>query len=217
MGGPRRRTGATGRRVHPRAAAAFRRAEAQVRDEFDRDIDANSTYRSRAKQLGMYNAWQAYISGRGPYPATRKRCTLTTRSPSTSPGSRSIPTTGACRASSRSSPSTASSGTGSTCPARITTSSTSVLGIPTTEKRWTTCPRKQRSRFRRSTTRSSVAELDAGRQALDRCILANIAESVGPIRRSTGPVSIRQEIADTKTKVYALEAAVSALATFPWR
>lgn len=56
----------------PEAAAAFRRAEAQVRAEFGRDIDVNSTYRSRSKQLAMYNAWQAYVSGRGPYPGHSK-------------------------------------------------------------------------------------------------------------------------------------------------
>lgn len=56
----------------PDAAAAFRRWEAQVRAEFGRDIDANSTLRTRAKQLSMYNAWQAYISGRGPHPGHSK-------------------------------------------------------------------------------------------------------------------------------------------------
>lgn len=56
----------------PDAAAAFRRAEAQVRDELGRDIDTNSTLRTRAKQLGMYNAWEAYVAGRGPYPGHSK-------------------------------------------------------------------------------------------------------------------------------------------------
>lgn len=56
----------------PDAAAAFRRADAQVRKEFGRGIDVNSTYRSWATQLKMYNDWQAYISGRGPYPGHSK-------------------------------------------------------------------------------------------------------------------------------------------------
>ena len=56
----------------PEAAAAFRRAEAHVRAEFGRDIDVNSTYRDWDKQLAMYNAWQAYITGRGPYPGHSK-------------------------------------------------------------------------------------------------------------------------------------------------
>lgn len=43
--------------------------------------------------------------------------------------------------------------------------------------------------------------------------LGRIAAAVQPIYRSSGPVTIRQEIADTRTKVNALEAAVSALAT----
>lgn len=46
----------------PEAAAAFRRAEAQVRAEFDRDIDVNSTWRSWAKQLAMYLAWMVYVA-----------------------------------------------------------------------------------------------------------------------------------------------------------
>ncbi|MDQ0726799.1 hypothetical protein [Microbacterium sp. W4I20] len=59
----------------PEGAAAFRRAEAQVRAEFGRDIDANSTYRSRFTQLGMYNAWVRYVnSGYNPllYPGHSK-------------------------------------------------------------------------------------------------------------------------------------------------
>lgn len=46
----------------PEAAAAFRRAEAQVRAEFGRDIDVNSTYRSWAKQMSMYLAWMLYVA-----------------------------------------------------------------------------------------------------------------------------------------------------------
>lgn len=56
----------------PDAAAAFRRAEAQVRREFGRDIDVNSTYRSRATQLAMYLAWERYVNGTGPYPGHSK-------------------------------------------------------------------------------------------------------------------------------------------------
>ena len=43
--------------------------------------------------------------------------------------------------------------------------------------------------------------------------LADIVEKVGPDYRGGKAISLRQEIADTKTKVYALEAAVRALAT----
>lgn len=56
----------------PEAASAFRRAEAQVQSEFGRNIDVNSTYRDRDLQLRMYNAWQAYIRGAGPYPGHSK-------------------------------------------------------------------------------------------------------------------------------------------------
>lgn len=56
----------------PDAAAAFRRAEAQVQREFSRNIDVNSTYRSWATQLKMYNDWNAYVAGRGPYPSHSK-------------------------------------------------------------------------------------------------------------------------------------------------
>ncbi|MFS6529700.1 hypothetical protein V8Z69_07480 [Microbacterium aurugineum] len=52
----------------PDAAKAYRRAEAQL----GRDIDTNSTLRARATQLRMYNAWQAYVTGRGPYPGHSK-------------------------------------------------------------------------------------------------------------------------------------------------
>lgn len=48
----------------PEAAASFRRAEADL----GRSIDVNSTYRSWATQLRMWNAWTAYIQGRGPHP-----------------------------------------------------------------------------------------------------------------------------------------------------
>lgn len=45
----------------PEAASAFRRAEAQVRAEFGRDIDVNSTYRNWDVQLSMFNAWNRYV------------------------------------------------------------------------------------------------------------------------------------------------------------
>jgi len=56
----------------PDAAAAFRRAEATVRARRKRNIDVNSTFRSRATQLKMYNDWQDYIHGRGPHPGHSK-------------------------------------------------------------------------------------------------------------------------------------------------
>lgn len=56
----------------PDAAAAFRRAEAQVQAEFGRNIGVNSTYRSWDQQMSMYNAWNAYVNGTGPYPGHSK-------------------------------------------------------------------------------------------------------------------------------------------------
>lgn len=56
----------------PEAAAAFRRAEAQVWAEFGRGIDVNSTYRSWSDQLLMFNNWNAYVGGWGPYPGHSK-------------------------------------------------------------------------------------------------------------------------------------------------
>lgn len=46
----------------PDAAAAFRRANAQVQDEFGRDIDVNRTSTPWSVQLGMYNAWNLYVA-----------------------------------------------------------------------------------------------------------------------------------------------------------
>lgn len=48
----------------PPAAASFRRAEA----DWGRPIDVNSTFRDPELQLRMYNAWLAYVQGRGPHP-----------------------------------------------------------------------------------------------------------------------------------------------------
>ena len=56
----------------PDAAAAFRRAEAQVQSEFGRGINCNSTYRSWTKQLSMYDAWNAWVGGWGPHPGHSK-------------------------------------------------------------------------------------------------------------------------------------------------
>ncbi|MFJ2506333.1 hypothetical protein [Microbacterium sp. NPDC087592] len=46
----------------PDAAAAFRRAEAQVLAEFGRRIDVNSTYRSWSDQMVMYIDWTRYVA-----------------------------------------------------------------------------------------------------------------------------------------------------------
>ena len=56
----------------PDAAAAFRRADAQVRAEFGRGIGVNSTYRDWDTQLGMWRAWNLYAAGKGPYPGHSK-------------------------------------------------------------------------------------------------------------------------------------------------
>lgn len=72
MGGLSIETVSPGVQFTPEAAAAFRRANAQVRQEFGRDIDVNSTYRSWDTQLGMHNAWNRYVNGTGPYPGHSK-------------------------------------------------------------------------------------------------------------------------------------------------
>lgn len=59
----------------PDAAAAFRRANAQVRQEFGRDIDVNRTSTAWDVQLGMYNAWNRYVASgynRALYPGHSK-------------------------------------------------------------------------------------------------------------------------------------------------
>jgi hypothetical protein len=48
----------------PPASASFRRLEARL----GRRVDVNSTYRDWDTQMGMYNAWNAYVAGRGPKP-----------------------------------------------------------------------------------------------------------------------------------------------------
>lgn len=72
MGGLVIETVRPGVQFTPEAAAAFRRAEAQVRAELGRNIDVNSTWRNWDLQLSMYNAWQSFITGRGPYPGHSK-------------------------------------------------------------------------------------------------------------------------------------------------
>lgn len=61
MGGAAIETVRPGVQFTPEAASAFRRAEAQVRTEFGRDIDVNSTYRNWDVQLAMFNAWNRYV------------------------------------------------------------------------------------------------------------------------------------------------------------
>lgn len=48
----------------PDAAASMRRLEADL----GRPHDCNSSFRDPVKQLGMFNAWNAYAAGRGPKP-----------------------------------------------------------------------------------------------------------------------------------------------------
>lgn len=45
----------------PDAAAAFRRADAQVWDELGRGIDVNSTFRTWADQMKMFVDWNRYV------------------------------------------------------------------------------------------------------------------------------------------------------------
>lgn len=56
----------------PDAAAAFRRADAQVMEEFERPIDVNSTYRSWSDQMVMFEDWSRYVNGTDPRPAHSK-------------------------------------------------------------------------------------------------------------------------------------------------
>lgn len=72
MGGLVIETVRPGVQFTPEAASAFRRAEAQVKSEFGRNIDANSTYRSWDTQMAMYAAWIRYVVGTGPYPGHSK-------------------------------------------------------------------------------------------------------------------------------------------------
>lgn len=72
MGGLTIETVSPGVQFIPDAAAAFRRANAQVRAEFGRDIDVNSTYRSWADQMLMFVNWNRYVNGTGPYPGHSK-------------------------------------------------------------------------------------------------------------------------------------------------
>jgi hypothetical protein len=62
MGGLVIETVRPGVQFTPEAANAFRRAEAQVRAEFGRNIDVNSTYRSWAVQYVLYIEWQRYVA-----------------------------------------------------------------------------------------------------------------------------------------------------------
>lgn len=198
----------------PDAAAAFRRAEAQVRAEFGRDIDVNSTYRSWDTQLSMYNAWNAYVDGRGPYPGHSKALHpgdgLAFHVRGTALDSDDWRVEGIVE---------------------ILAEHGFIrnrLDVPGEQHHFEYIRARDTHYGEEVDDMSAQAEkqIQAIHDAIFRggnsmpdgkrsigASLANIAESVGPIRRSTGPVSIRQEIADTKTKVFALEAAVSALAT----
>lgn len=75
MGGPVIETIAPGIQFVPEAARAFRRANAQVRAEFGRDIDVNSTYRDWNQQFNMWQAWNVYVASgynRSLYPGHSK-------------------------------------------------------------------------------------------------------------------------------------------------
>ena len=62
MGGLIIETVRPGVQFTPDAAAAFRRADAQVLAEFGRRIDVNSTYRSWSDQMVMYIDWSRYVA-----------------------------------------------------------------------------------------------------------------------------------------------------------
>ena len=72
MGSPVIETVRPGVQFTPDAAAAFRRADAQVQAELGRPIDVNSTHRPWDTQLAMWHAWNAYVAGNGPYPGHSK-------------------------------------------------------------------------------------------------------------------------------------------------
>lgn len=199
----------------PDAAAAFRRAEAQVRAEFGRDIDVNSTYRSWADQMVMYIDWSRYVAS-GYRPALKPN------------HSRAV----------HPSQSFHVSGTALDSDDWVNARIVEILAEHGFIRNRLNIPNEQHHfeyiRARDTHYGEEVDDMSAKAekqiQAIHDAIfnggnsmpdgkrsigasLANIAENVGPIHRSSGPVGIRQEIADTKTKVYALEAAVSALAT----
>jgi len=52
----------------PAAAASFRRAEAGWREKTGSGIGCNSTYRDYGLQMSMWQAWEAWVQGRGPKP-----------------------------------------------------------------------------------------------------------------------------------------------------
>jgi len=62
MGGLVIETVRPGVQFTPDAAAAFRRADAQVLAEIGRRIDVNSTYRSWSDQMVMYLDWSRYVA-----------------------------------------------------------------------------------------------------------------------------------------------------------
>lgn len=64
MGGLVIETVRPGVQFTPPAAASFRRLEARL----GRKADVNRTYADYDTQLRMYNAWQAWVTGRGPKP-----------------------------------------------------------------------------------------------------------------------------------------------------
>lgn len=56
----------------PSAAWAFIRATTNVKRQRGYDIDVNSTFRDPVVQLRMYDAWNAWVAGTGPYPGHSK-------------------------------------------------------------------------------------------------------------------------------------------------
>ncbi|WP_454113491.1 hypothetical protein [Microbacterium maritypicum] len=72
MGGLVTETVRPGVQFIPDAAAAFRRADAQVRAEFGRGIRVASTFRSWANQMLMFVNWNRYVAGLGPHPGHSK-------------------------------------------------------------------------------------------------------------------------------------------------
>lgn len=196
----------------PDAAAAFRRAEAQVIAEFGRPIDVNSTYRTWADQMRMFEDWSRYVAGNGPRPAHSKAVHP----------SESFHVSGLALDSDD-----------WRVPRIVEILAANGfirnrLHVPGELHHFEYIRARDTNYGKKVDDMSDKAEkqIQAIHDAIFRggnsmpdgkrsigASLANIAESVAPINRTGGPVSLRQEIADTKTKVYALEAAVTALAS----
>lgn len=224
MGGLVIETVRAGVQFTPDAADAFRRADSQVLDEFSRRIDVNSTYRSWSDQMVMYIDWSRYVAS-GYRPALKPD-----HSKAVHP-SQSFHVSGTALDSD------------DWRNARIVAILAengfirNRLSVPGEQHHFEYIRARDKN-YGKPASGGGQSEEDemltdeehrwlksirdaifsGGNSMLDNkrsisASLAEIVQNVGPIRRSTGPVSLRQEVADTKTMVIGMEAAIRALAT----